>query len=165
MEPTFIKNSKSCSSYEDCIKLFLISSSSFLVLFISSKAFLSGFIVNSPLAPSKATMSSFCISLILSPTPITQGIPKFFATITACEVGPPSLRTIPTTLPIFIEEVSAGVKSSAISIEFSLSSTVTTFSCIVFIKCFPTEIISSALCLKYSSSILANIFALESNIP
>ena len=101
---------------------------------------------------------------MLSPTPITHGIPKFFATMTAWDVGPPSLRTMPITFAIFIEDVSAGVKSSATKTEFLFNSTFISFSCIVFTKCLPTEIMSSALCLKYSSSILANIFPLDSKI-
>ena len=94
-------------------------------------------------------------------TPITHGIPKFFATITACEVSPPSFNIIPFTLLKSIDDVSAGVKSFAIKIVSSSNETSLSIFCILKTRCFPTETMSSDRCLKYSSSIDSNIFAVD----
>ena len=104
--------------------------------------------ITSPLSPSIAISVPGNTSFTDSLRPITQGIPKFFATITAWEVKPPSFKIMPETLFKSMDDVSAGVKSLAIRIVFSSKLVEVSLSCIAKIRCFPTEIISSDLCLK-----------------
>ena len=117
--------------------------------------------ITSPLSPSNAIFVPDEMSSTDSLSPITQGIPRFLATITAWEVKPPSFKIIPETLFKFIDEVSAGVRSFAIRIVLFSNVVDVSLSCIAKMRCFPTEIMSSDLCLKYSSSIESKIDAVD----
>ena len=135
-------------SYLSLVKL-LITKSIFSDFLLRSKIIsFDGERITSPLSPSIATLVPDKTSFTDSLSPMTQGIPKFLATITAWEVKPPYFKIIPETLFKSIDEVSAGVKSLAIKIVFSLNVVDVSLSCIAKIRCFPTEIMSSDLCLK-----------------
>ena len=109
----------------------------------------------SPVSPSNTTLLSKSVSIFEISKFITQGIPKFLATITACDVGPALDTTKPFTFVRSMDEVSFGVKSSAKIITSSVKFLSVTISCIVKMISLPIEIMSSALCLKYSSSKLS----------
>ena len=95
LEPTFTLNSRSEASYISCVNALTISSCNFDLSFISLIVSSSGLIFISPVSPSIEITSLFLILFISSPIPMMHGIPRFLATITACDVVPPSLRIIP----------------------------------------------------------------------
>lgn len=78
-----------------------------------------GSIYTLPEDPSITIIESLCPSKFSNFKPMTQGIPRFLAIITVCEVGPAFSTIKPLTFLRFRDYVSVGVKSFAMMITSS----------------------------------------------